>query len=252
MRARNASASPNSFPSAFSGPAPPVGVGGSYIDADTLARRFADLDDTVADRRCPSVPSVFSVNWGARRLGAFPFDDAVNDASGDVFGGETSVCRRAWPSPAGRETNFAGGRGAANAATDDGPASSGATSDSSLACCFGGLACEKSPSCPPTCDALRELPMSLDPPSSSTMRLFFLRLPRAPSAASCGDAECDPGAEVEGERPGLPWAAGREAAPLPRGEPPMGTAGGEYAAAVEGGRVDVICSGGAVARCCFS
>ena len=94
----------------------------------------------------------------------------------------------------------------------------------------------------------RELPsLLLRPPSRSTIRLFFFLRPRALPAPRWGDVGCETGEEFGEEWRGLLWAA---ATPLIVDGLPTATTGGEYA--TDGGREEVICSGGGEVRYRFS
>jgi hypothetical protein len=94
IRCRNASASLN-----WLGPSSLPDVGGSYVDADTRARRVADFDDIVADRRCVEARVSPTVSGTERSTSALSEGEA----------GENSVCRRTW-----RDTNLGGGSGTAD------------------------------------------------------------------------------------------------------------------------------------------
>lgn len=211
MRALNASAS-LICSSLFSSPG--CG-GGSYTDAVIRARRGAAFDVIVAerwcveDRRSPDDDD----DEGPIESKGFLLDEDAAEGDTAVYSVWRRVCL---------ETNFGGGRG-----EDEGVAAEGASTDfafpaffgaegadrgcgssvaiESLAECFGGLAAprERPASDPPlACEPLLELSASLMP-SKSTTRLFFFFLPRATTAANCGEAVCEAEAEVEGDRRGL-------------------------------------------------
>ncbi len=74
------------------------------MDAETRARRAADLEDIVEDRRC-AVARLSPTGGDVERSKAF--EESLSGVDGE---GRNSVCRRVC-----RDTNFLGGSGAAAA-----------------------------------------------------------------------------------------------------------------------------------------